>query len=29
MFLQDDKNLQNADYVLPVVNAKDAGSAGR
>jgi osmoprotectant transport system substrate-binding protein len=27
VLLQDDKKLQNADYVLPVVNAKDAGSA--
>ncbi|MFD5324686.1 ABC transporter substrate-binding protein [Streptomyces sp. NPDC127092] len=26
VFLQDDKKLQNADNVLPVVNAKDAGS---
>ncbi|MGW6457407.1 ABC transporter substrate-binding protein [Streptomyces sp. NPDC055078] len=27
VFLEDDKKLQNADNVLPVVNAKDAGSA--
>jgi osmoprotectant transport system substrate-binding protein len=27
VLLQDDKKLQNADYVLPVVNAKHAGSA--
>lgn len=27
VLLQDDKHLQNADNVLPVVNAKDAGSA--
>lgn len=26
VLLEDDKNLQNADNVLPVVNAKDAGS---
>ena len=26
MVLEDDKKLQNADNVLPVVNAKDAGS---
>ncbi|MDQ0941655.1 ABC transporter substrate-binding protein [Streptomyces sp. V1I1] len=26
VFLEDDKKLQNADNVLPVVNAKDAGS---
>ncbi|WMX46423.1 ABC transporter substrate-binding protein [Streptomyces roseicoloratus] len=26
VFLQDDKKLQNADNVLPVVNARDAGS---
>ena len=25
MLLEDDKKLQNADNVLPVVNAKDAG----
>ncbi|MER6103081.1 ABC transporter substrate-binding protein [Streptomyces sp. NPDC001832] len=28
VFLEDDKKLQNADNVLPVVNAKDAGSQG-
>ncbi|MFI1014133.1 ABC transporter substrate-binding protein [Streptomyces sp. NPDC020965] len=28
VFLADDKKLQNADNVLPVVNAKDAGDAG-
>ncbi|MFI6288685.1 ABC transporter substrate-binding protein [Streptomyces sp. NPDC051018] len=28
VFLEDDKKLQNADNVLPVVNAKDAGDAG-
>ncbi|MFE7129600.1 ABC transporter substrate-binding protein [Streptomyces sp. NPDC057638] len=27
VFLEDDKKLQNADNVLPVVNAKDAGDA--
>lgn len=26
VFLDDDKNLQNADNVLPVLNAKDAGA---
>ncbi|MFG3407678.1 glycine betaine ABC transporter substrate-binding protein [Streptomyces sp. NPDC048142] len=26
VFLEDDKNLQNADNVLPVLNAKDAGA---
>ncbi|MFF2326795.1 MULTISPECIES: glycine betaine ABC transporter substrate-binding protein [unclassified Streptomyces] len=26
VFLEDDKNLQNADNVLPIVHAKDAGS---
>ncbi|MFF8959243.1 ABC transporter substrate-binding protein [Streptomyces sp. NPDC014894] len=28
VFLEDDKKLQNADNVLPVVNAEDAGDAG-
>ncbi|MER6911070.1 ABC transporter substrate-binding protein [Streptomyces sp. NPDC000594] len=28
VFLEDDKKLQNADNVLPVVNAKDAGDPG-
>lgn len=28
VFLEDDKKLQNADNVLPVVNAKDAGAPG-
>jgi osmoprotectant transport system substrate-binding protein len=27
VLLEDDKKLQNADNILPVVNAKDAGSA--
>jgi hypothetical protein len=27
VLLEDDKKLQNADKVLPVVNAKDAGSS--